>query len=80
MRYMFGDVASCQAYGHTGWTGCLLIHDPKYKLTIIYLTNRKNTPVVNPDENPHLFMGDQLPAGKYLPIIQAIYQDLGIAQ
>lgn len=80
MRYMFGDVASMKAYGHTGWTGCLLIHDPEYALTIIYLTNRKNTPVVNPAENPHLFAGDQLPAGRYLPIIQAIYQDLGISQ
>lgn len=78
MQYMFGDYAGNQAFGHTGWTGCLVMHDPSYKLTIIYLTNRKNTPVVNPYQNPHLFYGDQLPAGKYLNIIHAIYQDLGI--
>ncbi|UNM95133.1 serine hydrolase [Ignatzschineria rhizosphaerae] len=78
MRYMFGDYASRYAFGHTGWTGCLITHDPLYELTIIYLTNRKNTPVVNPLENPRLFYGDQLPAGKYLNIIHAIYQDLGI--
>lgn len=78
MRYMFGDHAGMDAFGHTGWTGCLATHDPRHELTILYLTNRKNTPVINPRENPHLFYGDQLPAGKYLPIIQAIYQDLGI--
>ena len=78
MRYMFGDYASGKAFGHTGWTGCLATHDPAHELTIIYLTNRKNTPVINPLENPHLFYGDQLPAGRYLNIIHAIYQDLGI--
>ncbi len=78
MRYMFGDFAGKSAFGHTGWTGCLAMHDPEQALTIIYLTNRKNTPVINPQENPHLFYGDQLPAGKYLNIIHAIYQDLGI--
>lgn len=80
MRYMFGDAAGGKAFGHTGWTGCFAIHDPLHELTIIYLSNRKNTPVVNPAENPHLFYGDQLPAGKYLNIIHAIYQDLGIHQ
>lgn len=78
MRYMFGEYAGQHAFGHTGWTGCLATHDPEYDLTIIYLTNRKNTPVCNPERNPHLFYGDQLPAGKYLNIIHAIYQDLGI--
>lgn len=78
MRYMFGDFASKKSFGHTGWTGCLVTHDPEHELTIIYLTNRKNTPVVNSQENPHIFYGDQLPAGKYLNIIHAIYQDLGI--
>ena len=78
MRYMFGDYAGVKAFGHTGWTGCLATHDPQYDLTIIYLTNRKNTPVCNPELNPHIFYGDQLPAGKYLNIIHAIYHDLGI--
>lgn len=82
MRYMFGDYAgkdgNHRAYGHTGWTGCLVTHDPLHELSIVYLTNRKNTPVCNPQQNPHLFYGDQLPAGKYLNIIHAIYHDLGI--
>lgn len=83
MRYMFGDFAGRQlgkrAFGHTGWTGCLATYDPLHELSIIYLTNRKNTPVCNPAQNPHLFYGDQLPAGKYLNIIHAIYHDLGIS-
>lgn len=78
MRYMFGEYAGEQAFGHTGWTGCLSTYDPAHALSIIYLTNRKNTPVCNPILNPHLFYGDQLPAGKYLNIIHAIYHDLGI--
>lgn len=78
MGYMFGKNAGKDAFGHTGWTGCLATHDPTNQLTIIYLTNRKNTPVCDPAENPHLFYGDQLPAGRYRPIIQAIYHDLGI--
>ncbi|WP_051396347.1 serine hydrolase [Ignatzschineria larvae DSM 13226] len=76
MCYMFGDEASLQSFGHTGWTGCLVMRDPKIALTMIYLTNRKNTPVINPAENQHLFYGDRLPAGRYLNMIQAIYQDL----
>ncbi len=80
MRYMFGDYAGPQAFGHTGWTGCLATYDPLYDLTIIYLTNRKNTPVCNPVLNPHLFYGDKLPAGQYLNIIHAIYHDLGMTR
>ncbi len=78
MRYMFGDFAGAKSFGHTGWTGCLATRDPKNELTIVYLTNRKNTPVIHPIENMHLFYGDRLPAGKYINMIHAIYQDLGI--
>ncbi len=76
MEYMFGDEASLQSFGHTGWTGCLVMRDPAIELTVIYLTNRKNTPVINPAENLHRFYGDQLPAGRYYNVLEAIYQDL----
>lgn len=78
MGYMFGDYASPKAFGHTGWTGCLAIHDPEYALTIIYLTNRKQSPVISAKENPHLFKADRLPAGRYPNIIHSIYQELGL--
>lgn len=81
MGYMFGDYAGKgekPAFGHTGWTGALSTYDPKEKLMIIYLTNRKNTPVIDPGCNPHLFYGDRLPAGQYRNMIKAIYTDLGI--
>lgn len=78
MRYMFGDFASMRAYGHTGWTGTLAIHDPEYELTILYLTNRKHSAVVDGMKNPHLFEADRLPAGRYLNIIHSIYYQLGL--
>ena len=79
MGYMCGDYASSEAYGHTGWTGCLILRDPKYDLTISYLTNRKHTRVVDPGKNPNLFYGDTLPAGKYRIIVNEIYRELGLA-
>lgn len=76
MAYMFGDYASPYAFGHTGWTGCLVMHDPTYDLSIAYLTNRKHTKVVNPCQDSNLFLGDNLPAGKYRLILNKIYEAL----
>lgn len=81
MDYMFSDYAgktSKPAFGHTGWTGALATYDPMHEVMIIYLTNRKNTPVIDPLHNPHLFYGDRLPAGRYRDLIGAIYSDLGV--
>lgn len=80
MRYHFGDYASSKAYGHTGWTGCCVVIDPTYDLTIIYLTNRKHSKVLNPKINPHRFLGDILWAGQYKNIMNEIYTALGLAQ
>lgn len=65
----FGHYASDLAYGHTGWTGTLTLFDPKYNLTIILLTNKRHTPIVN-----GVFLGDNYATGKYYPIIDLIYQ------
>ena len=83
MNYMFGSYAGRSpqpAFGHTGWTGALATYDPVHELMIIYLTNRKNTPVIDPMHNPHLFYGDQFPAGRYRNMIDAIYTDLGVRE
>lgn len=76
MAYHFGDLASDQAYGHTGWTGCVVVIDPKFDLTIIYLTNRKHSKVLNPAMNQHRFLGDVLWAGQYKNIVNEIYRSL----
>lgn len=65
----FGHYSSNLAYGHTGWTGTLTLFDPKYNLTIILLTNKRNTPVINGE-----FVGDSYATGKYYPIVDLIYQ------
>lgn len=76
MNYHFGEYASKNAFGHTGWTGCMFMVDPKDHLTIIYLTNRKNTPILNPQHHPNQFYGDLLWAGKYRNIVNSIYRQL----
>lgn len=67
----FGEYASNLAYGHTGWTGTLTLIDPKYKLTIILLTNKRNTPIVNNE-----FVGDKFATGQYYPVVNLVYQAL----
>ncbi|SNZ02503.1 CubicO group peptidase, beta-lactamase class C family [Terribacillus aidingensis] len=74
MEWMFGSLASEAAYGHTGWTGTVTIIDPAYDLGIVLLTNKKHTPVVNPEQNSNLFAGDEYATGDYGPVVQAIYE------
>lgn len=50
-----GPHASENAYGHTGWTRTVTIIDPAYNLGIALLTNKKHTPVIDPEENPNVF-------------------------
>ena len=40
----FGDLLSPQTFGHTGFTGTLLMFDPEHELTLILLTNSVYTP------------------------------------
>jgi CubicO group peptidase (beta-lactamase class C family) len=39
-----GDLFSERAFGHTGFTGTMLLHDPECAVTIILLTNRVCNP------------------------------------
>jgi CubicO group peptidase (beta-lactamase class C family) len=48
-RY-FGDLNSPEAAGHAGATGCFLLLDPKYDLSIVILTNGSKT-IQAEDEN-----------------------------
>lgn len=48
-RY-FGDLNSMETAGHAGSTGCFLLLDPKYDLSIVILTNGSNT-IQAEDEN-----------------------------
>ncbi len=69
----FGRYASPRAYGHTGWTGTATVIDPEYRLGIVLLTNKKNTPVVDPAANPDRFLGDTFPISNYRAVIEQVY-------
>jgi len=72
----FGRYASAQAIGHTGWTGTATVIDPKYKLTIVFLTNKKNTTVLNPIVDSNYFFGDTFPISLYYRVIEKVYEAL----
>ena len=80
MQWMFGTGASDQAYGHTGWTGTLTVIDPAIKLGIVLLTNKKHSPLIDPDNNSNKFAGDQFTTGKYGGIVSAIYDALELGE
>jgi len=70
----FGRYASQYAIGHTGWTGTATLIDPQYKLTIVFLTNKKNTPVINPQLDSHYFLGDTFPISLYYRVMEHVYK------
>ena len=47
-----GDLLSDRAYGHSGFTGALLLIDPEYDLSVVLLTNR----VINTGEDGSRFL------------------------
>lgn len=65
----FGDYASDQAIGHTGWTGTVSVIDPAYNLAIVLLTNKRHTRVIEGK-----FVGDQFATGQYREVINLVYQ------
>ncbi|MDA1478101.1 penicillin binding protein PBP4B [Bacillus changyiensis] len=76
IEWMFGKHASKQAYGHTGSTGTITLIDPAYQLGIVLLTNKKHSPVIDPEKNPNQFEGDGFATGKYGSVMTAIYEAL----
>ena len=67
--FFFGENASSEAYGHTGWTGTCTIIDPKYSLVIILLTNKRHSPFINGS-----FISDKFQTGNYGQIMTLVYQ------
>ncbi len=74
--WAFGEQASNATYGHTGWTGTLSIIDPENDLVIIWLGNKKNSPVVDNATNPNYFYGDHFQGGEYGAIPLLVYEAL----
>jgi N-acetylmuramoyl-L-alanine amidase len=72
-QWHFGPYASAHAFGHTGWTGTATVIDPDLDLAIIYLSNKKHTPVIGQNENLR-FAGDQYPSARYGNIMTLVYE------
>lgn len=58
----FADAASV---GHTGWTGTLTVIDPVENVSVVLLTNAKNSPVLDKEANPNDFVGNHFLTSGY---------------
>jgi len=74
--WAFSNLASSKTYGHTGWTGTLTVIDPVENMVITLLTNKKNSPVLNNENNPNVFYSDQSLSAGYGAITTLLYKSL----
>lgn len=72
-RSQFGAYASSQAFGHTGWTGTATVIDPELDLAVIYLSNKRHSPVIKQGDNL-TFAGDQYQSARYGNIMTLVYE------
>ena len=47
--WYFGTQSASNTIGHQGWTGTMAMIDPSRELVVVYLTNKINSPITNPD-------------------------------
>ena len=75
--WYFGTQSSSDTVGHQGWTGTLVMIDPSRDLVVVYLTNKINSPVVDPAANPNGFAGNCFTASTlgFVPQILSIGMD-----
>lgn len=72
-QWHFGPYASSQAFGHTGWTGTATVIEPELDLAIIYLSNKRHSPVIKQGESL-TFAGDQYQSARYGNIMALVYE------
>lgn len=66
--WAFSPLSNPATVGHTGWTGTLTVIDPVQHISIVLLTNAKNSPVLDNEANPNDFVGNHfLTSGYGLP-------------
>ena len=54
----FGTLSSSRAFGHHGFTGCVVFVEPEENLVIVYLTNKINTKMIKGKEFSNQFEGN----------------------
>jgi N-acetylmuramoyl-L-alanine amidase len=72
-QWHFGPYASAQAFGHTGWTGTATVIDPELDLAVIYLSNKRHSPVIKEGESLR-FAGDAYQSARYGNIMALVYE------
>lgn len=67
--WAFSPLSNPATVGHTGWTGTLTVVDPVQHISVVLLTNAKNSPVLDSEANPNDFVGNHfLTSGYGLPV------------
>lgn len=61
----FSPLSDSSTVGHTGWTGTLTVIDPVNHMSVVLLTNTKNSKVVDNKKDPNDFNGDHFLTGQY---------------
>lgn len=74
--YYFGPQSSSNTYGHQGWTGTITVIDPESNLVIVLLTNKKNSPVIDPAVDANDFVCDNFTLGTLGSISGYVYEAL----
>lgn len=72
----FSGLAGEDTIGHQGWTGTLTVIDPREKLVIVILTNKRNTSVTDPHTDKNEFDGNKYTTAKLGFAAKIIYQAL----
>lgn len=75
-RVSYFTNASESTVGHQGWTGTLTVIDPEENLVIVLLTNRKNSPVIDPQINANDFYSDNLLLGSLGAGVGFVYDSM----
>ncbi len=74
--WYFGVQASPSTFGHTGWTGTMTLADAENNLSIIWLSHKINSPVVDPKKDPNYFFGNHFLGGTVGAIPTLVYETL----
>ncbi|WP_294535788.1 penicillin binding protein PBP4B [uncultured Pseudoflavonifractor sp.] len=72
----FSIQSSNSTIGHQGWTGTLTVIDPENDLVVVLLTNKKNSPVIDPNVAANDFYSDNMVLGALGSVVGLVYDSI----
>ena len=72
----FSLQSSNSTIGHQGWTGTLTVIDPENDLVVVLLTNKKNSPVIDPNVDANDFYSDNMVLGALGAVVGLVYDSM----